>query len=95
MDELTRQGITEAVQEAFSAGIEKGRFVDISRVPLICQSIIQIGKDITELKEVQAGLVTQDQFWPVKTLVYATVGLMLLALFGSMLLLVLPHAQLP
>lgn len=95
MDEPIKQAITEAVQDAFSSGIEKGRFVDISRVPLICQSIVQIGKDITELKEVQAKLVTQDQFWPVRTLVYSTVALMLLGVVVSLILLVLPHTQLP
>ncbi len=89
MDELTRQGITEAVQEAFSAGIEKGRFVDISRVPLICQSIIQIGKDITELKEVQAGLVTQDQFVPVKIIAYGLVATMMIGVLGAVLSVVL------
>jgi hypothetical protein len=44
MDELTKQEIRQAVQDAFSAGIGENRYIDITRIPLICQSIIGIDK---------------------------------------------------
>ena len=97
MDNQTVRQIEEAVQRAFSAGVDENRYVDVSRIPLICQSIVQIGKDISEIKEsintndADAreridGLVTQDQFWPVKTLIYGFVGLMLTGIMTAIML---------
>lgn len=81
--------IEDAVVRAFSAGVDQKRFIDVSRVPLICQSINQIALDIKEIKATQATLVTQDQFWPVKTLVYGVVALMLTSVVGALLILVI------
>lgn len=74
--------IERAVQRGFSAGIDDKRFIDVSRIPLICQSIVGIDKKLDEL-------VTKQEFWPVKTIVYAIVGLMLSAVIGALMVLVL------
>lgn len=74
--------VNEAVKDAFSAGIGSGRYIDVSRIPLICQSIVGIDKKLDEL-------VTQAEFWPVKTLVYGITGLMLAAVIGALMMLVL------
>lgn len=83
MEEPTAKLIEDAVQRAFSSSVQEGRYIDVSRIPLICQSMVQISKDLTAVKEQmvqeRTGLVTQDQFWPVKTLVYGLVGLTLVA----------------
>jgi len=86
MDEHTKREIREAVQDAFSAGVENKRFVDVSRVPLICQSIVSLADDMKDLKE---SMVTQDQFWPVKTLVYTIVGIMLTSMVLALVSMVL------
>lgn len=74
--------VNDAVQAAFSASAGQGRYIDISRIPLICQSIVGIDKKLDEL-------VTQAEFWPVKTLVYGITGLMLAAVVGALMVLVL------
>lgn len=90
MEEVTRkeirEAVQEAVQEAFSASVSDGRYIDVSRIPLICQSIVQIGKDIAEMKE---NLTSKEEFWPVKTLVYGITGLMLAAVVGALLMLII------
>lgn len=74
--------IEAAVQRAFATNVEGGRYVDISRVPLLCQAVIGIDKKLDDM-------VTQDQFWPVKTLVYGLVGIMLTAVVVAILALIL------
>lgn len=86
MDASTREEIKQAVIEAFSVGVDNKRFIDVSRIPLICQSINQIGIDIKEIKE---SIVTKEEFTPVKTLVYGMVGLALSAIVGALLMLVI------
>lgn len=82
MDEQTLTAIRGAVEEAFAAGVDSKRYLDMSRVPLICQSIVGIDKKLQEL-------VTQQEFWPVKTLVYGITGLMLSGVIGALLMLIL------
>ena len=53
MDEITEKRIEAAVQRAFSAGVGEKRFIDISRIPLICQSIISIE---SRLKGIEGNL---------------------------------------
>lgn len=90
MDEQTLHAIEEAVERAFGVGVKDKRYIDVSRIPLICQSIVQIGKDIAELKErVGAEYVTQDQFAPIKSVVYGLVGIILMAVVGALTAMVL------
>lgn len=84
MDEQTKEEIKKAVIEAFSAGVDNKRYIDVSRIPLICQSIVGIDKKLDEL-------VTKQEFWPVKTLVYGVTGLMLSGVVGALLVLVFKH----
>ncbi len=80
-----QQAITDAVVKAFSVGIDNGRYIDVSRIPLICQSIVGID---SKLEEIVQNAVTQDQFWPVKTIVYGITGMILAAAVGALLVLV-------
>lgn len=89
MDTTTIKQIEDAVERAFQVGVDSKRFIDVSRIPLICQSIVQIGDDISEIKVSMNDLVTQDQFWPVKTIVYGIVALILTAVSGALLALVI------
>lgn len=92
MDPQTIDAIKRAVQEAFSAEGGDRRFVDITRIPLICQSIVSISTDIKDINEkLDEKFVTKEAFWPVKTIVFGFVGLMLIALIGAMLYTILPH----
>ena len=42
MEKDVEQRIEAAVQRAFSAGVGDKRYIDITRIPLICQSIVGI-----------------------------------------------------
>lgn len=79
----------EKINEAEAAMMElvrNKRFLDVERIPLICKDIAEIKVMLEEQKH---NLVTQDQFWPVKTLVFGIVGLMLVAIVGALLALVI------
>lgn len=82
--------VASAVKDVFALENDNGqkRFIDISRVPLICQSIIGIHQSLDDIKE---NMVNHDEFWPVKTLVYGIVGLMLTGVVGALLLLILKN----
>lgn len=66
--------------------IQNKRFLDLERVPLICNDIAEIRKMLEEQKNT---LVTQDQFWPVKTLVYGLTGMMLVSIVGALMTLII------
>lgn len=93
---ITKKDLTEAFVEGaraiLSEGAAQGKYIDVSRVPLICQAILGIHESLSNMER---KMVTQDQFIPVRTLVYGAAGLILVAALGSLILLVLPHAQLP
>lgn len=80
--------VASAVKQAFNIEDTGGqkRFVDVSRVPLICQAIIGIQQS---LEAIERKMVTQDQFSPVKSLVYGVVGLILTAVVGALLALII------
>lgn len=80
-----KQAFTEAVTEMLSEN--PTRYVDVSRVPLICQALIGINEKMDKM-------VTQDQFWPVKSIVYGAVGLILTAVMLALAYLVI-HTQVP
>lgn len=80
MEPQLKKDIAEAVKEGFSAGVDSGRYIDVTRIPLICQSIVGIDKKLDEL-------VTRQEFWPVRTLVYGITGLLLSGTVGALLML--------
>ncbi len=59
-------------------------YIDISRIPLICQSIVTISKNIESIHDkLDNKFVTKDVFYPVKTIVFGAVGIMLAAVFSA------------
>lgn len=90
MDEITLKAIEKAVEKAFSAGVDDKRFIDVSRVPLICQSIVGIEKRLTAIDEkMDTKLVSVEAFSPVQKIVYGMVGLILIAVVGALISLVI------
>ncbi len=76
--------IEKAVERGFKAGVDEKRYIDVTRIPLICQSIVGIDKKLDDL-------VTKTEFWPVKTIVYSLVGLILSGVVGALLMLLYKH----
>lgn len=82
------QKTTEA-EMALLEMVQNKRFLDLERVPLICKDIADIKNMMEEDRDARKNLVTQDQFWPVKTLVYGFVGLILVAVVSALVALVI------
>lgn len=79
------QEVTESEKTMLQLVATK-RFLDLERVPLICNDIAAIKGSMDMLTK---QMVTQDQFWPIKTLVYGFVGITLIAVIGGLLTLIL------
>lgn len=63
---------------------------DEARYQVLENKLDAVQDDVREIKEVLRGsYVTQDQFGPVRTIVYGLVGLILLSVVGALLTLVL------
>lgn len=76
-------------EQALLELVQNKRFLDLERVPLICHDIANINKMMMEQGKQLEKLVTQDQFWPVKTLVYGFTGLLLVGIIGALIALVI------
>lgn len=71
MDERTLQAIRDAVEDAFGAGVKEKRYIDVSRIPLICQAIVSLDK---RMEGVESNII-----WGVRVVIGAVI-LALLAL---------------
>jgi hypothetical protein len=80
--------VTKAFEATFNITDNNGqrRFLDVTRVPLICQSIVGISQ---KLESIEENMVTKEVFWPVKVLVYGFVGLSMTAIVGALFALVI------
>lgn len=99
----TTKIVAEALRDAFGEHQASGRFVDVTRIPLLCKSVLDTHAKIAEimsiLKEQKVALdkkdeengkrfVNQDQFDPVKRVVYGLVTLVLTVVGGAIVALV-------
>lgn len=50
-DATTKRLLTEAIQDAFGKEENSGRFIDTSRIPLICQDIKGIHGEVADIKD--------------------------------------------
>lgn len=90
MDTQIVDAIEKAVQKAFSAEGGDKRYIDVSRVPLICQAIVGIRDDIKDINQkLDDKFVSKTEFIPVKTLAFGFVGLVLIAVVGALVGLVI------
>lgn len=91
-DERTARLFKEALEDVFSASAQSGRFIDISRIPLICQAILTIDDSLKNINEkLDTKYVTKEAFTPVQRVVYGVVGLILTSVFVALLSLVITH----
>ena len=92
-DERMTQALSDALREVFGEKIKTQRFIDVSRIPLICQNINNMHENINEIKSIikedSRLFITKDEFWPVKTIVYSLTGSILLAVIGAIVALVI------
>lgn len=92
-DERTTQSLVDALREVFGENQNTGRFIDVSRIPLICQNITGIHGEIAEIKglfkEFSHSYVRRETFQPVEKVVYGVVGIILVGVVGALLALVI------
>lgn len=89
--------LAEAISKAIGESKGDKRFIDITKIPLICLSVTNIHRDIREIKdmmvtmktEMTAGFVRNETFSPVQKIVYGLVSLILIAVVGAVIALVL------
>lgn len=89
--------LADAISKAIGESTGDKRFVDLTKIPLICLSITNIHKDVGEIKdmivnlkkEMTAGFVRNETFTPIQKVVYGLVGLVLTTVAGSVIALIL------
>ena len=82
--------LSNALREVFDLHKESGRFIDISKIPLLCKSVIEIHENIKEIKnKLDNKFVTIDMFSPVRMITYGLVGAILFAVIGALMMLVI------
>ena len=82
--------LSNALREVFDLHKESGRFIDISRIPLICKSIIDMHENIKSINnKLDNKFVTTEMFWPVKTLVYGGLAVILTTIAAALMMLVI------
>ena len=80
-DQHLREVIQEAVTEALNRGAKDKKYVDVGRIPFICDDIRGIH---SALKEV----VTKDDFILVRNIVFGFITIIVLAFMGALFTLV-------
>lgn len=85
-DHAIQKAIEEGIKNAFSVGQENQRFIDVQRIPLICQSIVSIDE---RLKSIDDKMVTKERFVLVERMVYGAAVTILLAVLGALVTLVI------
>ena len=89
--------LADALREVFGENEKSGRFVDVSRIPLICQNINTMHGNLEDIRmmmekaiaDSDKRYVNHDQWWPVKTIVYSGTGAVLLAVVGAVIALII------
>ena len=89
METDLQKQIAEALNIYFNQGVSKGKFIDVSRIPLICQDVHNINEELKIINEkLDKKFVTKDSFWPVKTVTYSLVGLIMTGFIVALISLV-------
>lgn len=86
---LTKKIMGDVLTEFFGSQTEEERFISTQKIPFICRDIKQIKEDLRKIVEnMDENYVTQTEYWPVKTVVYGVVGIMLVGVVTGLVLLV-------
>ncbi len=83
-EERTTKALADALREVFGENQDARRFVDITKIPLICQSINGIHLSLTELKIMMKDFDAKYASKLTEKIVFALVGLIVLGFMGSL-----------
>ena len=80
--------LTDALKDVFGEHQSSGRFVDVSKIPLLCKSVIDIDANLKELKGMMNALDGRYASKLTEKIVYGLVALILVSVFGALLTLI-------
>ena len=82
------QILADAITKAIGDNANDKRFVDITRIPLICVAISGIHESLKDLKEmvkeISSSYVTHDQFKPYRTALNIIASALILSFIGGL-----------
>lgn len=82
--------LSEVLRQVFGENQDAQKFIDVSRIPLICQNITGIHTNLLDIKEMlDKKFVTKESFNPVKNVVYGIIGIVLTTAFVAILKLII------
>lgn len=85
----TEDALVFALRKVFGENEKSGRFIDVSQIPLICKSIVDMHEKITEMKQdLENKYVTRYEFNPVRAIAFGLASLLLTATVGAMVAMV-------
>ena len=85
-DMKTVEILADAVSKAIGTNAEADkRFIDISRIPLLCLSVSNIHKNIEEIKEMLKGLDGKFAAKLTEKIIYGLVSIILIGVLGAFL----------
>lgn len=99
-ESLITKVVNDTLGTFFAQQTDKERFVSTQRIPFICNDIREMKDQMVESVKLQRefqeklekrlddGYVSREAFWPVKTLVYGFVAMILTATVGAIIALV-------
>ena len=93
-NEQTTISLTKALRDVFGEHTKSQRFIDVTRIPLICKSIFDTSEQLKEIKQTLKSLdgkyVTHEEFKPISAIVWGAVKVIgtavLLAVLGLVLI---------
>jgi hypothetical protein len=77
--------VESAIAKFFDRGVQEKKFIDIGRIPFICDDIGGIHESLKEIKE---KAVTKEDFNLVKNIVFGFIALIVIAFMGALFALV-------
>ena len=87
------QALADAITKVLGENKDDQRFIDVTRIPLICLSITGIHENLKELKEMMkemnTNFVNRETFKPVQYITYGLVSMIMTGVIGSLLTIVL------
>lgn len=88
-DDRVTRALANALRRVFGENEKSGRFIDTSRIPLICAHIESMDANIKDIKEkLDTRYVTVEAFSPYKKAMNAIAALILVAVVGGLLSLI-------
>lgn len=54
---IVKEELLDTLDEYFSRGVDRKKFIDVNRIPLICQDISNIHKSISKIEEYISWLI--------------------------------------